>query len=79
MTDPEIIETEEIKAEESEIIAAELSELDKLPDAALVSGFAQDAMEWAVCAEIITGDNGTLNPQGTTNRAVCADDGSAFL
>ena len=72
VTDPEIIETEETNAEESEIIAAELSELDKYPDAALVSGFAQDAMEWAVCAEIITGDNGTLNPQGTTNRAVCA-------
>ena len=43
-------------------------------DAVYVSGFAQDAMRWAVGNGIITGtSNGTrLNPQGYANRAECA-------
>ena len=42
------------------------------PDVSYVSDFAQEAMSWCVANEIITGDNGNLNPQGETNRAVCA-------
>lgn len=48
------------------------SELDKFPDTWQVSGFAKEAMEWAVGAGIITGDGGNLNPLGNTSRAVCA-------
>ena len=46
--------------------------LDTFPDADDVSDFAKDAMAWAVSAKIITGDNGRLNPQGESARAVCA-------
>lgn len=48
------------------------TDLDTFPDASKVSGFALDAMQWAVAVGIITGDNGYLNPQGSTSRAVCA-------
>ena len=43
-------------------------------DAASVSGFAAEAMEWAIGTGIITGkENGTLiNPQGNTARAESA-------
>ena len=43
-------------------------------DAAKVSGFADEAMQWAVANEIIMGkDNGTrIDPQGNANRAECA-------
>lgn len=46
--------------------------LDHFPDASSVSTFAKDAMAWAVGHGIITGDQGTLNPQGITSRGVCA-------
>ena len=47
-------------------------ELD-FADADFVSEFAQKAMEWAVGAELISGNlDGTLAPQGNTSRAVCA-------
>lgn len=46
--------------------------LDSFPDASSVSTFAKDAMAWAVGHGIITGDQGTLNPQGITSRGVCA-------
>ena len=42
------------------------------PDASNVSGFAWDALEWAVGNGLITGDRGRLNPGGTANRAECA-------
>ncbi|MGC4018906.1 MAG: Ltp family lipoprotein [Muricomes sp.] len=42
------------------------------PDASKVSVFARDAVRWAVGAEIISGDNGNINPQGKVSRAVCA-------
>ena len=48
------------------------TELDAFPDADAVSAFAEDAMKWAVGIGIITGDNGLLNPQGGSARAVCA-------
>ena len=42
-------------------------------DAASVSAWAQDAMEWAVAEGILTGKNGSaLDPQGTASRAEVA-------
>ncbi|MEQ2455772.1 discoidin domain-containing protein [Flavonifractor hominis] len=42
-------------------------------DAASVSSWAQDAMEWAVAEGILTGKNGSaLDPQGTASRAEVA-------
>lgn len=43
------------------------------PDGYKVSGFASEAMQWAIGEGIIKGnDNGTLAPQGNVSRAVCA-------
>ncbi len=57
----------------------ERADLSSFKDAANVSGFAKDAMEWAVATGLITGiteeGNTTptlLNPQGTSMRAQCA-------
>ena len=49
-------------------------ELSAYKDAASVSKYATEAMEWAVASKIITGkDNGTkLDPQGNASRAECA-------
>lgn len=59
-------------AEYKKLPVTEPGELGKFPDATAVSDFAKTAMEWAVGAGIISGDQGKLNPQGTTSRAVCA-------
>ncbi len=55
------------------------ADLSSFKDASNVSGFAKDAMEWAVATGLITGiteeGNTTptlLNPQGTSMRAQCA-------
>ncbi len=48
------------------------ADLIEYPDASSVSDFAKEAMAWAVGAGIITGDQGILNPQGGSSRAVCA-------
>lgn len=48
------------------------ADFSSYPDAGSVSEFAQEAMAWCVANGIITGDNGRLNPQGETARAVCA-------
>lgn len=48
------------------------ADLTDYPDASKVSEFAKEAMRWAVANELITGDQGQLNPQGHTNRAVGA-------
>ena len=43
------------------------------PDGSRTSGFAVDAMRWAVGSGIITGEaDGRLNPTGGVSRAVCA-------
>lgn len=42
------------------------------PDSGNVSGFARDAVSWAVGTGLITGDRGYINPQGNTNRAEAA-------
>lgn len=47
-------------------------DLKAFPDAAYVSDFAKEAMQWAVGAGIITGDNEKINPQGSASRAHCA-------
>jgi hypothetical protein len=50
------------------------ADFSKFMDAAKVSTFAEEAMQWAVGNGIITGkDNGTrLDPQGNATRAECA-------
>ncbi|MCI7180519.1 MAG: S-layer homology domain-containing protein [Schaedlerella sp.] len=50
------------------------ADFSKFSDASKVSGFAEEAMQWAVGTGIITGkDNGTrLDPQGNASRAECA-------
>jgi hypothetical protein len=50
----------------------DLSDLSDFPDASDVSTWAQDAMRWAVGAELINGMDGALNPSGTASRAQVA-------
>lgn len=49
-------------------------DLSSYADASSVSGFARDAMQWAVANRIITGkyNETTLDPQGYASRAECA-------
>ena len=47
-------------------------DINKFPDKNKVSGFAKDAMMWAVGTGIIQGDQGKINPQGRLSRAQCA-------
>ncbi len=58
------------KSEEYDVNASD--DLADFPDAEKVSGFAEDAVKWAVAKGLIKGDNGNLNPQGNTNRAQAA-------
>lgn len=51
---------------------SKLVSLKTFPDYKNVNKFAEKAMQWAVGAAIISGDNGRLNPGGNTNRAECA-------
>ena len=44
--------------------------LDSFSDAASVSTYAADAMQWAVANGIVNGSNGKLNPQ---DNATCAE------
>lgn len=48
------------------------AELGTYPDAASVSAFAEEAMEWAIATGVIQGDQGNINPQGKATRAECA-------
>ena len=41
-------------------------------DADKVSGYAFDAMQWAVAEELLKGSNGMLDPQGSATRAQVA-------
>jgi hypothetical protein len=43
--------------------------LSAFPDASGVSGYAADAMSWAVGAGLITGRSGALAPRGAATRA----------
>lgn len=46
--------------------------ISSYPDVSQVSGFSYEAMQWSVAHELVKGDRGNLNPQGTTNRAECS-------
>lgn len=46
--------------------------LNGFPDKNKVSSFSYEAMQWGVANEIISGDNGKINPQGYASRATCA-------
>lgn len=48
------------------------ADLSRFPDSSYISKFAQEAVSWAVAEEIITGDQGKINPQGQANRAHAA-------
>lgn len=48
------------------------ADLAQFPDGSAVTGFAQEAMSWAIANELISGDNGKLNPQGNAQRCHCA-------
>lgn len=48
------------------------ADLSGYPDAGLVGEWSLPGMQWAVANGIVSGDNGLLNPQGITNREVCA-------
>lgn len=47
-------------------------DLSGFPDMDRVSGFAREAVEWAVGEGLITGDQGRINPQETAERGQCA-------
>lgn len=46
--------------------------LDSYSDASVISDFAKDAVSWCVAEGIITGNDGSLLPQGNATRAECA-------
>ncbi|MBA4699185.1 MAG: S-layer homology domain-containing protein [Ruminococcus sp.] len=49
------------------------ADYSRFPDGSKVSGFAKDAVKWAIGSGIISGNkDGTLAPQATVSRAVCA-------
>ena len=55
------------------------ADLSTFPDASSVSAYAKDAMAWAVANEIIQGNNGRLDPQGSAVRAQAATIISRFI
>ena len=56
-------------------------DFSRYKDAARVSSFAKEAMQWAVANRIITGkyNETALEPQGTASRAECATVISRFI
>ena len=48
------------------------NDLSSFPDSSKVSGFANEAVCWAVGAGLISGDQGKINPRNQANRAQCA-------
>lgn len=48
------------------------ADLSVFPDSGSVSGYAQEAMQWAVAVGIISGSGGNLLPKGNATRAQCA-------
>ena len=59
--------------------AAPERDLSAFPDAGSISGWALEAMRWAVDTNLISGSNGNLRPQGTATRAELAALLSRFL
>lgn len=56
----------------NEFDTSKSTSLEQFPDANKVSQYAEEPVQWAVGTGIITGDKGCINPQGKSNRAVCA-------
>ncbi|WP_159427378.1 S-layer homology domain-containing protein [Massilioclostridium coli] len=58
-------------AQHKKLDTSERTSLDEYQDGKDVSGFAKDAMEWAIGTGIIKGENNQniINPQGSTDRA----------
>ena len=58
-------------AQYKKLDTSERTSLDEYQDGKDVSGFAKDAMEWAIGTGIIKGENNQniINPQGSTDRA----------
>ena len=48
------------------------SSLGRFSDSGNVSGWASQAMSWAVANGVVNGSNGALNPQGSATRAEVA-------
>lgn len=48
------------------------TDLNSFPDASKVSGYAADAIKWAVAEGLINGSDGKLLPQGNATRAQVA-------
>ncbi|MDR0889178.1 MAG: S-layer homology domain-containing protein [Oscillospiraceae bacterium] len=48
------------------------AELSSYPDAARISAYAVEALQWAVGSGIMNGSDGALNPGGVATRAECA-------
>ena len=48
------------------------AELAAFSDTAEISGYAAEAIQWAVAVGIMNGDGGKLRPQGNATRAECA-------
>ena len=46
--------------------------LNQFKDSAKISSYAKNALNWATGAGVITGNNGNINPKGTTTRAEAA-------
>ena len=54
------------------------SSLGRFSDSGNVSGWASQAMSWAVANGVVNGSNGALNPQGSATRAEVASILSRF-
>ena len=59
-------------AQEKGIDTSKRGNLGDFPDANRVSGYAKDAVQWAVGEKIINGSDGKLLPQGNATRAQVA-------
>lgn len=46
--------------------------LNQFKDSAKISSYAKNSINWATGVGIITGNNGNINPKGTTTRAEAA-------
>lgn len=64
---------------QQELDTTQKAELDAFADAAQISNFALEAMQWAVAVEILNGDGTGLSPAGNATRAQCAKMMVVFL
>ena len=59
-------------AQKTGMASAERGSLSAFPDASSVSGYAREALAWAVAEQIVNGSDGWLLPQGDATRAQVA-------